>query len=376
MHRFLAEHRDELIARCTSKAAARAPAAAGALPVATGVPVFLEQLQRTFEAEARALSADSLRIPGASGGDGDTPSEMGTAAATHGREMQALGFTVDQLVHDYGDLCQAITDLAVERSVPFSVDQFRTLNRCLDNAIANAVTEFNLQRDALYRQQQAVLVTEHLGLLVHELRNAAQSAALAARALETGQLPMSGATGGVLKRSLSAITALLGSALDEVRGAGAAAGARPVFPLAEFIRDAHDAAALDAASRGCTMTVAPVAAMLAIAGDRQRLSAALQNLLQNALKFTRPGSEVSLKAFAAGSRVMIEVEDQCGGLPAGSTESLFSPFTQRSNDRTGVGLGLSIARRSVQADGGGLNVRNLPGCGCVFTISLPRRASG
>ncbi len=38
-----------------------------------------------------------------------------------------LGFSVDQVVHDYGDLCQAITDLAVERDAPFSVDQFRTL---------------------------------------------------------------------------------------------------------------------------------------------------------------------------------------------------------------------------------------------------------
>ncbi len=62
------------------------------------------------------------------------------------------------MVHDYGDLCQAITDLAVERDVPFATPEFRTLNRCLDNAIADAVTEFSFQRESRLSRQ-------------HELRN-------------------------------------------------------------------------------------------------------------------------------------------------------------------------------------------------------------
>ena len=66
-------------------------------------------------------------------------SEMGVSATVHGSELLALGYTVDQVVHDYGDLCQAITHLAIERDAPFSADQFCTLNRCLDNAIADAV---------------------------------------------------------------------------------------------------------------------------------------------------------------------------------------------------------------------------------------------
>jgi hypothetical protein len=67
---------------------------------------------------------------------------MGVSAATHATNLLALGSTVDQVVHDFGDLCQAITDLAFEPDAPFSVDEFRTLNRCLDNAIADALTEF------------------------------------------------------------------------------------------------------------------------------------------------------------------------------------------------------------------------------------------
>jgi len=69
--------------------------------------------------------------------------------------------------------------------------------------------------------------------------------------------------------------------------------------------------------------------------------------------------------------VMIEVEDECGGLPRGNAEDLFRPFEQRSQDRSGVGLGLAIARESVETNGGLIRARNLPGKGCVFTIDLP-----
>ena len=83
-------------------------------------------------------------------------------------------------------------------------------------------------------------------------------------------------------------------------------------------------------------------------------------------------SEVNLTAYAAGARVLIEVSDHCGGLPAGDVNKMFIPFFQQNSDRTGVGLGLSMARRAIEADGGELTVRDSPGVGCVFTISLPR----
>ena len=82
---------------------------------------------------------------------------------------------------------------------------------------------------------------------------------------------------------------------------------------------------------------------------------------------------MALSTNWTADRVRIEVEDRCGGLPAGDTEALFRPFEQRGGNRTGLGLGLSISRRSVEADGGVLSVRDLPGIGCVFTIDLPRQ---
>ena len=374
MHKFLANNRDELIARCKAKVAQRPQRAATEEQLKNGVPLFLEQLRRTLVAEEGGEAAESLKISGGSGGHEQSLSEMGVTAAAHGRQLLELGFSVDQVVHDYGDLCQAITDLAVERDAPFDVDEFRTLNRCLDNAIADAVTEFSLQRDANIARRQSVEENERLGFLVHELRNSVGTATLAVRALELGNLPVAGATGSVLKRSLAALGNLIDRTIDEVRSKSAAATQQQPFSLALFIADAERAAALQAGERGCTLTVPAVDPTLGISGNRDRLLAALGNVLQNAFKFTRTSTEVTLAAYAVGERVFIDVKDHCGGLPSGDAEMMFTPFSQRSGDRSGLGLGLSIVRQTVEADGGTIAVENVAGTGCVFTMNLPRRS--
>ena len=375
MHAFLSNNRDELIARCKVKVAQRPRRSATADQLANGVPLFLEQLTKTLEAEEEGDVGESLRISGASGGDGTALSEMGISAAAHGKRLLELGFTVDQVVHDYGDLCQAITDLAVERDAPFSVDEFRTLNRCLDNAIADAVTEFSFQRDVTVARRQSAEENERLGVLVHELRNHLHTATLAFRALESGQLPVAGSTGGVLKRSLASLTALLSHALTEVQLAVGTPVQTEAFLLATFVADARNAASLYADVSGCPFAVPDVDPLLSVTGDRELLLAALVNLLQNAFKFTHPHTELTLRAYAEEDRVLVEVRDNCGGLPAGTVGILFKPFSHTGNTRNipgHLGLGLSIAKRSVEASGGALTVRDVPGTGCVFTIHVPR----
>ena len=97
-------------------------------------------------------------------------------------------------------------------------------------------------------------------------------------------------------------------------------------------------------------------------------------MLNNALKFTNANTKVHLHAYEHSDRALIEVRDHCGGLPPGSVERMFSPFSQHGNDKTGLGLGLSIAKENVTAAGGTLSAKDLPGIGCIFTISLPRHA--
>lgn len=110
-----------------------------------------------------------------------------------------------------------------------------------------------------------------------------------------------------------------------------------------------------------------------VEADRQILTAAIANLVQNAIKFTPKRGKVSLTTHTTHDRVLIEVEDQCGGLPEGKAEELFEPFSQRGTDRSGLGLGLSICLKAVRAFDGELTVRDLPGHGCVFTIDLPKQ---
>lgn len=366
VHSFLLNNRDELIARCKHKVAQRPRRAAPHEQLANGIPLFLDQLTRTLRAEEADEAAESLRISGPSGGDSLALSEMGVTATAHGMDLLTLGYSVDQVVHDYGDLCQAITDLAFERDAPFETASFRTLNRCLDNAIADAVVEFNFQRDSKLARQQNVEENRRAGFLAHELRNSLQTATSALRALELSGMPITGATGAIL----TAMGNLIAGALAEVRSGPP--HAREGFAVVSFLADAQGTAQLQASRAEISLHVPAVDPQLHVQGNRELLLAALTNLLQNAFKFTRPHTEVTLSVHAFGDLILIEVQDQCGGLPPGSAEKMFTPFTQRSDDRSGLGLGLSIARESIEADGGTLSVRDLPGAGCVFTISLPR----
>ena len=372
MHGFLSKNREELIARCAAKAAGRQRRGLPAPPVGNGIPLFLDQLTRTLEAEATGDVAMGSQLSGPPGGDRAALSPMGVGATAHGKELMSLGYTVDQVVHDYGDLCQAITDLAVERDAPFSIEEFRTLNRCLDNAIADAVTEFSRQADGAAADRSAFAQNERLGVLVHELRNLVQAAKMSFMALESGRVAIGGATSAVLGRSLDGLSRVLADAMAEVRVSARASRGDQVFSLASLVGDARDAGWLAAEARGCALVVPEVDPALLVDGNREHLLAALVNLLQNAFKFTHAHTEVVLRGYAEGDGLCIDVKDRCGGLPPHFAETMFRPFIQRSTDRSGLGLGLSIAKGHVEADGGALTVQDLPGEGCVFTMRLRR----
>lgn len=378
MHDFLVNNRAELIERCKAKVAERPPRATSPEQLASGVPLFLEQLTRTLGAEAKGHGGESVRISGkAGGGSRSAESEMGVSATAYGKQLVALGYTVDDVVHGYGDVCQSISDMAVERDAPFKVEEFRTLNRCLDNVIAEAVTAFSIESDGIASQRYIAEANQRLGFLLHELRNSLQTTTLAIAALETGQLPISGATGVVLKRSVAALTSLVKHALDEVRAAAVFSHEPEVLPVASLVAEVGSAALLDANARGCAFVVRnTVDAETTVKVDRERVHGALMNVVQNAFKFTRPGTEVSLGTRSEGDAVVIEVQDCCGGLAPGVAEIMFEPFTRGHPDKSGLGLGLSISKQNVEASGGSLTVRNLPGSGCVFTIRLPRHESG
>jgi signal transduction histidine kinase len=177
----------------------------------------------------------------------------------------------------------------------------------------------------------------------------------------------------VLRRSLAALGDLITRSLAEVR-LQHDIRERTQLDIAEFIAELAPAVALDASARGLSFNVEAGNAGVNVDADRSILAATVVNLVQNAFKFTRPGTTVTLRGRATSDRVLIEVEDECGGLSDGDVNILFQPFEQRGADRTGLGLGLTISRWGAEANNGRIYARNLPGHGCIFTIDLPRAA--
>ena len=371
MHHFLADNRDELIERCRVKVAKRPSPVVTEKELEHGIPLFLDQLIKTLRVEQTSTPQKSRKVSGPAGGGKSAQSEIGEGATLHGRELLQRGFTVEQVVHDYGDLCQSITDLAFETHASIEPDEFRTFNRCLDNAIATAVTEYNYQRDFLVADRQTQELNERLGFFAHELRNLLNTATLALAVIRAGNVGLTGATGTVLDRSMVGLRNLIDRSLMEVRMTAGMPVRHCLFSLADMIAEIKMSASLEAHVHECVLIVAEVDGGLALDADRDLLLSAIGNLLQNAFKFTHHGTEVTLSAYAVADRVIIDVEDNGEGLPP-EKEKMFQPFTQGADDRSGLGLGLAISRQGVEANGGLLTVVSTPGRGCVFTIDLPR----
>ncbi len=352
LHEFIAANRSDLVARTRAKVAQRSAPRPTDEELEKGIPLFLDQLV--------------VILRGAETHPDMT--ELGGSAARYGAQLISSGFTVSQVVRDYGDLCQAITEAADEHDAPISAIEYHTFNLCLDNAIAEAVTEFARIRERARAEEE----TERLGSLAHELRNKLGAAMLAFGAVKSGRVAIGGSTGNVLWRNLRGIRDLVDQSLAQVRIESGTAAAIERISVTELVEDVEVEASLDAEERKMSLTVAPSPGDVVVDGDRALLTAAVINLLQNAFKFTRVAGHVTLTVSATADRVFFDVEDQCGGLPGGATEELFLPYKQRGKDRRGLGLGLTISRKAVEAHGGELRVRDLPGRGCIFTIDLPR----
>ena len=374
LYEFLDRNRDALLARCRQKVAKRPARRPTEQELKYGIPLFIDQLIEALRVQESAGPGEAGKVSFALSTTRPTPSptEIGRTAARHGNELLRTGFTLDQVVHDYGDLCQAATEMAIEQGTTVTADEFRLLNGCLDEAIANAITEFGRQRDQLMSDEMTQNMNERLGYFAHELRNLITNAILAVATIKKGTVGISGATGALLDRALIGLRDLVDRTLVEVRLTGGIAERRERINVAQFIGDVQVATALEAAARNLEFIVAPIEDGLFIEGDRQIVASAVANLLQNAVKFTRPHGRISLAAHLEIDRILIEVQDECGGLPEGKAEQMFRPFEQLGAERTGVGLGLPLSRRGVEANGGKLYVRSLPGVGCVFTVDLPR----
>jgi hypothetical protein len=192
---FISEHRDELVGLCRARVSARSgPPPLDAEIDSSGLPLLFAQLCKEL------------------GGSAERPNQINESARTHGCDLLNRGFTIDQVVRDYGDVCQSVTALAIATNTAISVQDFRTLNRCLDDAIAGAVMEFARQQD------------RSLSAELRELWSLVNAASAAFDVLKSGSVGVDGSTGAVVRRSIEALQAYVARReRDAVRAAGSPA---------------------------------------------------------------------------------------------------------------------------------------------------------
>lgn len=202
LHELLSSNRDELIRRCQGNARKRFAPAEIPDAIDRGLPLFLQQLIDTLQQE-QLTKFRYLTEPEPAPAN----SSIGRAAALHGAELLRLGYSIDQVVHDYGDVCQAATALAVEQKEVIGADEFRTLNRCLDNAIADAVVAYGNGRQTFY-DHELLVRQERLDSFAEEQHRLVDIAIQSYAAIKTGSIGATGATGALLVHTLLELRSL------------------------------------------------------------------------------------------------------------------------------------------------------------------------
>jgi signal transduction histidine kinase len=346
---LLKQERQRLIDRWTTETGrANTATALSRAELLDHVPQFVDEL-------IAALFPGALPLP-----------PDGGNALEHGAQRFRLGFDVSEVVREYGTLHRCIIELADREHVPIESHEHLVLAHLLNAGIASALSEYVSGRDAELQRQ----ASEHLGFIAHEIRNPLASVTVAVQLLRRGPLAEGGPEVAVLERNLRRTNEVIENALHHASLAMGISLRRDLVPLAAFLAELELDWGVEAKAKGITLAVAAPAG-LTVHADARVLRSAIANLIQNALKFSRPTTTVHLRAQRDGSQVLVDVEDACGGLPPGKAEDLFEPLVRRANDEAGFGLGLAIARQAAQAHQGMLTVRDLPGRGCIFTLHLP-----
>jgi hypothetical protein len=226
LHEFLHTHREELIRRCRFKVSQRSAPPASEPELRYGVPLVLEQL---FEALAREKASPTAQEDAVFSYAPANPgsAESARTAALHGGELFRLGYTVDEVVHEYGDVCQAVTELAQETESPVTVDEFHTLNRLLDNSIAAAVSSYVRLHHSSGLREAALVLHERLGTLALEQRALLDMALKALEAIKAASAGMMASRGIVLEDSLLQLRDLLDRSLPQIRTTSGMVTPRP-----------------------------------------------------------------------------------------------------------------------------------------------------
>ncbi|WP_440963921.1 DUF4118 domain-containing protein [Massilia sp. GER05] len=230
-------------------------------------------------------------------------------------------------------------------------------------------------QDALVRIESERLRNSLLAALSHDLRTPLTSLMAQAEALAGSTPPLAArqrAMADALREETVRMGRLVTNLLDMARIESGDVKLRLQWqPVEEVIGSAL--AASRAALAGHVVATRVPADLPLVQYDAVLVERVLSNLLENAGKYTPPGSTVTVAAEQHGQWLNVAVTDDGPGLPPGQEEAVFEKFTrgERESAKPGVGLGLAICRAIVGAHGGTIRAANRPGGGAAFTFTLP-----
>jgi hypothetical protein len=355
LHDVLAARRDEVMVRWQSLVQGPiVPEAMNPAELRDHLPGFLREVVAALREDA-GVETTAL------------PPERSATAAEHGEQRLRLGFSIEAVIREYGALRDAIVATARAAGVQITFRELQVLSNAIVSGIAHAVTEYTRQRDAELMRQ----ANEHYAFVAHELRNPLSTATLAVQRLKNkGLLPAEDRTVQVLERALRSTSELVDQTLETVRIASGIELRRQPTTLESLLDEAEIGALPEAETKGIELRT-KVEDHELVDVDRRLIGSALGNLLRNGVKYSNAGSVVEARGRIRNGRLILEVEDCCGGLPPGKVEEAFAPFVRLDERQSGFGLGLAIAKQAVDAHGGSIRVQNLPGKGCVFVLEFP-----
>jgi signal transduction histidine kinase len=359
-----------ILARCEGKSSALAGERRVSKTPTGGLSIFFNQLLQVLEHahvdEAhREVANDSDERAIAAAADCPHDVEVAKSAGALGKDFHRLGYTLSHVVHAYGAICQVVTEIAIEQNVAIRTEEFRVLNRCLDTAIAGAVTVFHAEVEDVTSRE-----TQNLGILAHELGNALAVVTTSLSLIKSGTVGFGGSVGKVMDRALKRQQQLIDRSLVEVRMRTDPEVRKEHISLFQLIDHVMISADAEARLKSQAFDV-EIEPGLKIEADQYLLFSAVSTFLQNAIKHTSNGGLIRIRAHGSGNKAVIEIEDQRRGVGHVSANEAFQSFEQRYRNHDEAGPGLTVARRAVELNDGTIDVRNLPGNGCIFRINLP-----
>jgi two-component system sensor histidine kinase KdpD len=230
-------------------------------------------------------------------------------------------------------------------------------------------------QQALIHMESERLRNSLLSTLSHDLRTPlaalvglAESLALTRPALSSEQLESAHAIAEEARRMGALVSNLLEMARIE---SGEVKLRRQWHPFEEVVGSALKAAQPALVHHRVEVNLARDLPLVEF--DATLIERVLYNLIENACKYTPPGTVVTMAAEASEGNLVVSVTDTGPGVPKGHEESIFEKFTRgtRESSTPGVGLGLAISRAIIEAHHGRITARNIPNGGARFTFTLP-----